>query len=201
MKKSIFIALAIFVMISTASAESEYVLSAKESSDNDFDMRIEMQGDGAKITLYYDADNEAVKMVYPKEKQTMYGDVEGYYYVNTDGDGWMRTKMQSIMRALNKFVPIDPSFIATIPDKGTFMHKVAYFATEVTISELESSSEARKISAPGAEKTVFQAKDVTITFDEQKRLESLQQGDALISYYYEPQEIKFPAAKTFNLPF
>lgn len=197
LKKNKQVKLEVLFHLSESNYGYQKVMVATENSD----MRIEMQGDGERTTMYYDADNEGMKMVYPKENQTMYGDVQGYYYVHSKEEGWMKTKMKSIMRTLNRAIPIDPSFLASIPDKGTFLHKIPYFAAEITISKLESMPDARKISSPTDEKTVFVARNTTLTFDKLKRLESIKQGSAFIQYYYEPQEIKFPQAKTINLPF
>jgi hypothetical protein len=97
---------------------------------------------------------------------------------------------------------MDIDFMALESTKGSVMHKIAAFAAEVTISKLEKESRAKKISGGiGNEKTVFIADGrVTITFDSQKRLESLVESGADIHYYYEEQNITMPNAKTFTIP-
>lgn len=87
-------------------------------------------------------------------------------------------------------------------NKGSVMHKIPAFAAEVTISMLEKEPRAKKISGGiGTEKTVFIADGrVTITFDSQKRLESLVENGAAIYYYYENQQITMPNAQVFTMP-
>ena len=169
---------------------------------NKSDMRIEMHSDGETITLFYDAENEAIKMFYPKENQTLYADGEGYYYIQAEGQGWMKTKMKSMMGSINQMIPIDPSFLSSFPDRGTHMHKISYFAFEITVSKLENSSDVKRVNSSQDGKTIFLAKNrVTITFDKTQRLESLKEGDAFIHYFYESQNISFPNAKSIELPF
>ena len=139
---------------------------------------------------------------YPAENQTIYGDEQGYYYAYSDEEGWIKTKMDYLMSAIASRIPMDLSSITQLPDKGTFLHKIAYFAEEISISKLEKYPGARKVSGENDPKTVFVGEDnVRITFDEMNRLESIQQGADKILYYYEKQQISYPDARVLSLPF
>ena len=182
--------------------EESYAYHTLDVKTESSDMRINMQADGQTINMYFDADIDGVKVVYPSENQTIYGDKHGYYYVYSDEEGWMKTKMDYLMGQIAARIPLDLSSITQLPDKGTFLHKIAYFAAEISISKLEKYPGARKISSDQDPKTVFMGEgNVKITFDEKNRLESIQQGSDKISYYYESQEISYPDARVLSLPF
>lgn len=99
-------------------------------------------------------------------------------------------------------VPMNMDFLALEPTKGSVMHKIAAFAGDITIAKLENEPRAKKISGGiGAEKTVFIADGrVTITFDDKKRLESLEEGPSSIRYFYEEQQITLPNAQILSMP-
>jgi hypothetical protein len=122
--------------------------------------------------------------------------------MNAPGQGWIKTKMSQIFGVVAKLAPIDIDFMALETNKGSVMHKIPGFAAEATISKLEKEPRAKKISGGiGSEKTVFVADGrVTITFDGQKRLESIVEGPVSMRYYYENQNITLPNAKTFTMP-
>lgn len=166
------------------------------------DMRIVMKAPDGTINMFFDADNYGLKITYPAQNQTLYSDEEGYVYMNAPDKGWVKTKMSQMFGAVAKFAPMDIDFLILNPNKGSVMHKIAAFAAEVTIAKLEKEPRAKKISGGiGTEKTVFIADGrVTITFDSQKKLESLVEGSTSIRYYYEEQNISFPSAQVFSMP-
>ncbi|WP_419211519.1 hypothetical protein ACNR9Q_12320 [Maribacter sp. X9] len=177
-----------------------YGYQSLQVSTGSSDMRIEMEHEGDHITMYFDADNYGLKMVIPKENQTMYGDEQGFMYVHSDGEGWIKTEMKGMFAAIGSKMPINLDFLNDLPAKGTFLHKIPAFAATLTIAKLEQEPRAKKISGPLDAKTVFLADGhVKITFDAQKRLESLE-DQGYIKYYYEPQKVTFPKAKLFQMP-
>lgn len=166
------------------------------------DMRIVMKSPDGAINMFFDADNYALKMTHPAESQTLYSDEEGYIYMNIPGKGWMKTKLLQMFGAVAQLAPIDMDFAGLKMNKGSVMHKIPAFAAEITISMLEKEPKAKKISGDiGSEKTVFIYDGrLTITFDNQKRLESLVERGADIHYYYEEQQIIVPNAQVFSIP-
>jgi hypothetical protein len=166
------------------------------------DMRIVMRAPDGTINMYFDADNYGLKMTHPAENATLYSDEEGYIYVNLPGQGWVKTKLLQMLGAIAQFVPMDIDFIDLKMNKGSVMHKIPAFAAEITISMLEKEPKAKKLNdGIGTDKTVFIYDGrLTITFDNQKRLESLAESGANIQYYYEEQQITMPSAQTFSLP-
>jgi len=166
------------------------------------DMRIVMKSPDGAINMFFDADNYALKMTHPAENQTLYSDEEGYIYMNIPGKGWMKTKLLQMFGAVAQLAPIDMDFAGLKMNKGSVMHKIPAFAAEITISMLEKEPKAKKISGDiGSEKTVFIYDGrLTITFDNQKRLESLVERGADIHYYYEEQQIIVPNAQVFSIP-
>lgn len=173
-----------------------------EAATNILDMRIVMLRPAEKVTMFFDADNYGLKIQVPSENQTMYADEQGFVYVNSPKEGWLKTNMSQMFGAMAKMVPIDLGFVPFHSKKGTVFHKIAAFAAEVTISKLEKEPRAKKISGGiGTGKTVFLADDrVTVTFDSLKRLESITEGSSGINYYYEEQHITFPNAKLLSVP-
>ncbi|WP_166963982.1 hypothetical protein [Yeosuana marina] len=183
-------------------SEENYGYQRIHVSTGSSDMRIVMKSPDGTINMFFDADNYGLKMTHPAENVTMYSDEEGYIYMNAPEQGWIKTKMSQMLGAVAKLAPMDIDFMALESTKGSVMHKIAAFAAEVTISKLEKETRAKKISGGnGNEKTVFIADGrVTITFDGQKRLESLVEGSSSIHYYYEEQNITMPNAKMFSMP-
>jgi hypothetical protein len=177
-----------------------YGYQSLQVSTGNSDMRIEMEHGGDHITMYFDADNYGLKMVVPKENQTMYGDEQGFMYVHSDEEGWMKTEMKGMFAAIGSKIPINLDFLKDLPTKGTFLHKIPAFAATLTIAKLEQEPRAKKISGPVDAKTIFMADGhVKITFDDKKRLESIE-DEGYIKYYYEPQTVTFPKAKLFQMP-
>ncbi len=183
-------------------SEENYGYQSINVSTGSSDMRIVMKGPDGTMNMYFDADNYALKITYPAQNQTLYSDEEGYVYVNAPGQGWMKTKLLQMFGAIAQLAPINMDFAGLKMNKGSVMHKIPAFAAEVTISMLEKEPRAKKISGGiGSEKTVFIADGkVTITFDSQKRLESLVESGASIKYYYEDQNITLPNAKILTMP-
>ncbi|MEQ8216986.1 MAG: hypothetical protein RH981_02040 [Arenibacter sp.] len=166
------------------------------------DMRIVMKGPDGTINMFFDADNYGLKMTHPAENATLYSDEEGFIYMNVPGQGWIKTKMGQMAAMIANVVPMNMDFLALEPTKGSVMHKIAAFAGDITITKLENEPRAEKISGGiASEKTVFIADGrVTITFDDQKRLESLVEGPSSIRYYYEEQQITLPNAQILSMP-
>jgi len=166
------------------------------------DMRIVMKSSEETIHMFFDTDNYGFKASYPAQNMTLYSDEDGYVYINAPGKGWMKTKLLQMLGAVIELAPIDIDFMDLETNKGSVMHKIAAFAGGITIARLEKVPAAKKMSAGmGGEKTVFNVYDrLTITFDSQKRLESLVEGDISISYYYEEQQITFPEAQIISIP-
>ena len=166
------------------------------------DMRIVMKSTDGTINMFFDADNYALKMSHPAENQTLYSDEEGYIYMNVPGKGWLKTKLLQMFGAVAQLAPINMDFAGLEMTKGSVMHKIPAFAAEITISMLEKEPKAKKISSDvDSEKTVFLYDGrLTITFDNQKRLESLVEHGADIHYYYEEQQIMIPNAQVFTIP-
>ncbi len=166
------------------------------------DMRIVMKSTDGTINMFFDADNYALKMTHPAENQTLYSDEEGYIYMNLPGQGWLKTKLLQMFGAIAQLAPIDMDFAGLEMNKGSVMHKIPAFAAEITISMLDKEPKAKKMSGDiGSEKTVFIYDGrLTITFDNQKRLESLVENAADIHYYYEEQQIIVPNAQIFSIP-
>lgn len=166
------------------------------------DMRIVMKSSEETINIFFDADNYGLQTTYPAQNMTLYSDEDGYVYINAPGKGWMKTKLLQLLGAVIELAPIDIDFMDLETNKGSVMHKIAAFAGGITIARLEKVPAAKKISGDmGGEKTVFNVYDrVTVTFDSQKRLESLVEGDISISYYYEEQQITFPEAQIISIP-
>jgi hypothetical protein len=183
-------------------SEENYGYQSINVSTGSSDMRIVMKSPDGSINMFFDADNYALKMTHPAENQTLYSDEEGYIYMNIPGKGWMKTKLLQMFGAITKLVPIDMDFAGLKMNKGSVMHKIPGFAAEVTISMLEKEPKAKKISGGiGSEKTIFIYDGrLTITFDNQKRLESLVENGADIHYYYEEQQIIVPNAQIFSIP-
>lgn len=180
--------------------EEHYGYQSLQVSTGNSDMRIEMEHEGDHITMYFDADNYGLKMVVPKENQTMYGDEQGFMYVHSDEEGWIKTEMKGMFAVIGSKIPINLDFLKDLPTKGTFLHKIPAFAATLTIAKLEQEPRAKKISGPVDAKTVFMADGhVKITFDSKKRLESIE-DEGYIKYYYEPQTVTFPKAKLFQMP-
>jgi hypothetical protein len=173
-----------------------------ETATNISDMSIIIKGSDGTINMFFDADNYGLKMQVLSENQTMYADEQGFVYINSPKEGWIKTNMSQMFGAMAKMVPIDLGFVPFESKKGTVFHKIAAFAAEVTISKLEKEPRAKKISGGiGKEKAVFLADDhVTVTFDSFKRLESITEGSSKINYYYEEQHITFPNAKLMAMP-
>lgn len=180
--------------------EEHYGYQSLQVSTGNSDMRIEMEHEGDHITMYFDADNYGLKMVVPKENQTMYGDEQGFMYVHSDEEGWIKTEMKGMFAVIGSKVPINLDFLKDLPVKGTFLHKIPAFAATLTIAKLEQEPRAKKISGPVDAKTIFMADGhVKITFDEKKRLESIE-DKGYIKYYYEQQKVTFPNAKQLQIP-
>ena len=166
------------------------------------DLRIEMENESEKITMYYDSKIEAIKAVYPKQKQDMYGDIEGYYYINAKKDGWMKTKMDRIIGTIGKAIPLPADVLDLLPVKGTNFHKIAAFPGQVTIPMLNDHPAAKRISNENDPKAVYLVDGrLQITFDETKRLEKIQEGAAVIRFFYEKQQLTLPNAREITLPF
>jgi hypothetical protein len=165
-------------------------------------MRIVMKSPDGNINMFFDADNYALKTTYPEQNQTLYSDEEGYIYMNAPGKGWIKTKLLQMFGAIAQLAPINMDFAGLKMNKGSVMHKIPAFAAEVTISMLEKEPKAKKISGGiGSEKTIFIYEGrLTITFDSEKRLESLVESGADIHYYYEDQQITLPNAQVFSIP-
>jgi hypothetical protein len=183
-------------------SDENYGYQSINVSTGSSDMRIVMKSPDGNINMFFDADNYGLKITYPAENATLYSDEAGYIYMNAPGQGWIKTKMSQIFGVVAKLAPIDIDFMALETNKGSVMHKIPGFAAEATISKLEKEPRAKKISGGiGSEKTVFVADGrVTITFDGQKRLESIVEGPVSMRYYYENQNITLPNAKTFTMP-
>ncbi|SEL64155.1 hypothetical protein SAMN04488008_104406 [Maribacter orientalis] len=183
-------------------SEENYGYQSINVSTGSSDMRIVMKSPDGTINMFFDADNYGLKMTHPAENQTLYSDEEGYIYMNIPGKGWMKTKLLQMFSAITKLVPIDMDFAGLKMNKGSVMHKIPGFAAEVTISMLEKEPKAKKISGGiGSEKSIFIYDGrLTITFDNQKRLESLVENGADIHYYYEQQRIIVPNAQIFSIP-
>jgi len=183
-------------------SDENYGYQSIHVSTGSSDMRIVMKSSDASITMYFDADNYGMKVTYPEQNQTLYSDEEGYIYMNAPGQGWIKTKMIQMFAAVAQLSSINIDFAGLKMNKGSVMHKIPAFAAEITISMLEKEPRAKKISGGiGSEKTVFIYEGrLTITFDSQKRLESLVEDGATIKYYYEEQNISLPSAQVFSLP-
>ncbi|MFH4965936.1 hypothetical protein V8G69_13120 [Gaetbulibacter sp. M235] len=183
-------------------SEENYGYQMINVSTGSSDMRIVMKSPDGTINMFFDADNYGLKMTHPAENVTMYSDEEGYIYMNAPGQGWIKTKMSQMLGTVAKLAPINIDFAGLKMNIGSVMHKIPAFAAEVTISMLEKEPKAKKISGGiGSEKTIFIYEGrLTITFDSQKRLESLVESGADIHYYYEEQNITMPNAKTFSMP-
>ncbi|CAH8284987.1 hypothetical protein EV196_101140 [Mariniflexile fucanivorans] len=183
-------------------SEENYGYQSINVSTGSSDMRIVMKSSDASITMFFDADNYALKTTYPEQNQTLYSDEEGYIYMNAPGKGWMKTKLIQMFGAVAQLAPINMDFASLKMNKGSVMHKIPAFAAEVTISMLEKEPKAKKISGGiGSKKTVFIYEGrLTITFDSQKRLESLVETGTGIYYYYEEQQITLPKAQVFSIP-
>ena len=183
-------------------SEENYGYQMIHVSTGSSDMRIVMKGPDGTINMFFDADNYGLKMTHPAENATLYSDEEGFIYMNVPGQGWIKTKMGQMAAMIANVVPMNMDFLALEPTKGSVMHKIAAFAGDITIAKLENEPRAEKISGGiGSEKTVFIADGrVTITFDDQKRLESLVEGPSSIRYYYEEQQITLPNAQILSMP-
>jgi len=183
-------------------SEENYGYQSINVSTGSSDMRIVMKSSDASINIYFDADNYGMKATYPEQNQTLYSDEEGYIYMNAPGKGWIKTKLIQMFSAVAQLSSINMDFAGLNMNKGSVMHKIPAFAAEVTISMLEKEPKAKKISGGiGSEKTVFIYEGrLTITFDSQKRLESLVEKGSAIFYYYENQQITMPNAQVFTMP-
>lgn len=177
-----------------------YGYQSLQVSTGNSDMRIEMQHEGNHITIYFDADNYGVKMVEPRENKTIYGDEQGFVYGYSDKEGWIKAEMKGMFAVIGSKIPINLDFLKDLPNKGTFLHKIPAFAANITIAKLEQEPRAKKISGPVDSKTIFMADGhVKITFDDKKRLESIE-DKGYIKYYYESQTVTFPNAKQLQIP-
>jgi hypothetical protein len=165
------------------------------------DMRIEMQGPDGRVTLLYDADIDGMKIDYPKQRQTLYADKDGYAYANAEGR-WMKIDFKNMMRMGAAMPMSGVRGIDVLANLPTPMHKIPYFVAEVTIPKLEKNPAAKKISSPGAPNTVFLVNgSVRVEFDENRKLMEIKEGGTSIKYFFEPQSIQYPAAQSIGLPF
>ncbi|APQ17573.1 hypothetical protein A9200_01265 [Maribacter hydrothermalis] len=183
-------------------SEENYGYQMINVSTGSSDMRIVMKSSDASVNMFFDADNYGLKVTYPAENQNLFSDEEGYIYINAPGKGWIKTKLIQMFTAVSQLSSINMDFAGLEMNKGSVMHKIPAFAAEVTITMLEKEPRAKKISGGiGTEKTVFIYEGrLTITFDSQKRLESLVENEAAIYYYYENQQITMPNAQVFTMP-
>jgi hypothetical protein len=165
------------------------------------DMRIEMQGPDGHVTILYDADIDGMKIDYPRQKATLYADKDGYAYANADRR-WMKIDFKNMMR-MGAAMPIPGvQGLNITADLPTPMHKIPYFAADLTVSKLEKMPNARKISAEDSPKTIFMVDGkVKVEFDENRRLSLISEGSTTMKYYYEPQTIVYPNAQEMKLPF
>ena len=183
-------------------SEKNYGYQMINVSTGSSDMRIVVSSSDATITIFFDADNYGLKAIYPTENKVLYSDEEGYIYINAPGKGWLKTKLIQMFSAVAQLAPIDMDFTGLEMNKGSVMHKIPAFASEITISILEKEPRAVKVSeGVGTENTVFIFDGrVTLTFDSQNRLESIVEGAASFNYYYEEQQITFPNAQILSIP-
>jgi hypothetical protein len=165
------------------------------------DMRIEMQGPDGRVTLLYDADIDGMKIDYPKQRQNLYADKNGYAYANADGR-WMKIDFKNMMRMGAAMTMPGVQGIDIMADLPTPMHKIPYFVAEVTIPKLEKNPSAKKISSPNAPNTVFMVNStVRVEFDKDRKLMEIKEESTSIRYYFEPQKIVYPSAQEMKLPF